>query len=376
MLAITEGRISDAQAKLGILVAKEPRHAGAWLDLAMLYCSAGNADEAEKLFAEIESRFTPPPPIVEVITKQRQLGCTSPRTAFRGTIRLSRGVESNVNQGALNPNFSIGSGIQQVQLVLLPEYQAQSDQLTQFAAEIGHDFSVNGLTGLLQLQSRNYEHLSAYNTSSVFASLAQPLQFERWLLQTTGSVGWVTLDQNMYSRQQQLQLALQTPLGLPEYYRWGLSWIWGKVNYPSLTGFDSKWRELRTALSYNKGRASWQMATGIMDDQQTGPRPGGNRVGSRVTLEGQFDLDGLMLLQAGWQMQKWQGAARYFPGLIDVQRSQHTAALRLAVVLPIGNQQALTIEYKDIRNAENISIFEYRNQGLQFSWQWHPMMTR
>ena len=376
MLAIAEGRLNDAQTKLAKLVAKEPRHAGAWLDLAMLYCSAGNADEAEKLFAEIEYQFSPPPPIIEVISKQRQLGCAGPQAAYRGSVRLGKGVESNVNQGALNPNISIGSGTQQVQLVLLPEYQAQSDQLTHFSADVGHDFSFNGLTGLLQFQSRIYEHLSAYSTSSVFVSLAHPWQYDRWFLQATGTVGWVTLDQNMYSRQQQLQLELQTPIGLLEHWRWGLSGIWSNVSYPRLTGFDAQWHELRTALSYKNGRAWWQMTVGIMDDQQIGQRPGGNRVGSAVALQGQFDFGSPVLLEAGWQLQKWQGDARYFPGVIDTSRSQQTAALRFAAVLPLNKQQSLTLEYKDIRNTENISIFEYRNQVLQLSWQWYPLVNR
>jgi len=34
---------------------------------------------------------------------------------------------------------------------------------------------------------------------------------------------------------------------------------------------------------------------------------------------------------------------------------------------------AINLEFKDIRNQENISIFEYRNWILQLNWQWQPL---
>ena len=53
MQLIAEGRYGEANAVLRRLVSAEPEHAGAWLDIAILQCSIGNAEEAEALKIEL-----------------------------------------------------------------------------------------------------------------------------------------------------------------------------------------------------------------------------------------------------------------------------------------------------------------------------------
>ena len=168
MLAIANGRIADAEKILAVLAAAEPSHAGAWLDLAMLYCAVGNSASAAHLFTEIERRFAPPPAILEVMERQREGGCEGGRPKSDFTLRLGRGFESNVNQGASSPNFSFNDGIRQIALVLLPEYLPRRDRFTQLSAELQRDFSLGGPTGVVQFQSKQYDNLSSYNYGSLF----------------------------------------------------------------------------------------------------------------------------------------------------------------------------------------------------------------
>ena len=49
MQPLIDGRYEEAGEALRRLVAREPEHAGAWLDLAILQCGLGNASEAELL---------------------------------------------------------------------------------------------------------------------------------------------------------------------------------------------------------------------------------------------------------------------------------------------------------------------------------------
>ena len=53
--SLAEGRKNDASKALVRLIEQEPKHAGAWLDLALIQCSLGHAEEAERLFANIET---------------------------------------------------------------------------------------------------------------------------------------------------------------------------------------------------------------------------------------------------------------------------------------------------------------------------------
>ena len=48
--ALREGREEDALVLLNEVLTREPKHAGAWLDLAIAYCDLGHRDRAESIF--------------------------------------------------------------------------------------------------------------------------------------------------------------------------------------------------------------------------------------------------------------------------------------------------------------------------------------
>jgi hypothetical protein len=58
---MADGRNAEAREALLQLLALQPEHAGAWLDLAVLHCNMGQDQEAEALFATVTDRFAPPP---------------------------------------------------------------------------------------------------------------------------------------------------------------------------------------------------------------------------------------------------------------------------------------------------------------------------
>ena len=373
MLAISEGRLGDAEEILSKLVAEEPRHAGAWLDLAILYCASGNAAAAEHLFSEIERRYAPPPPILDVIAHQRKLGCAGWTAKTNASIRLGRGYESNVNQGARSPNFSIGGGGSQIDLVLLPEFRPRGDQFTNLSGELVRDFSQNGAFGVVQFQSRNYDHLSRYNTIALFVGAENPWRWDRWGGRLAGTTGFMTLDGQVYLQQSQIQLEVVPPLPLGRGWQFGVTGSWSYIAYPTLSNFDAQWWETRGALSYLGDDVWWQANVGAVKDRQAGERPGGDRTGSFANIRGRFSLGSRVQAELGWQFQRWEGEKAYFPGLIDVQRNQNTNFMRMAAIFPLNECHAINLEFKDIRNQENISIFEYRNWILQLNWQWQPL---
>lgn len=376
MLAITEGRLGDAEKTLQTLVAEEPRHAGAWLDLAILYCAMGNTTAAEDLFIEIENRFAPPPPILEVIASQRKRGCLGRQPQSLTTLRLGRGTESNVNQGARNPNFSIGSGSSQIDLVLLPAYRPQGDQFTNLSAEVVRDFSYSGASGVVQFQSKSYDRLSQFNTNALFVGVEQPWRWGNWGWRAAGSTGFMTLDSKVYLRQSQLQLEAAPPLKLPSGWQFGVTGSWSHIAYPTLSGFDANWWEGRSTLTYRDDNAWLQASAGAVLDRQLSIRPGGDRTGTFAGLHGRMVLGNNIVGEMGWQLQNWRGAENYFPGLIDIQRKQATQTLRIAAILPLTDQQSIHLEFRDIRNDENISFLSYRDRILQLNWQWQPFKTK
>lgn len=104
MEALAEGRRTDASELLRRLVAN-PQQAGALLDLALTQCGLGNADEAERLFAMLETRVQLKPDMMILIAETREAGCRPWKPASTTTLTVGRGIDQNVNQGAACPRW-------------------------------------------------------------------------------------------------------------------------------------------------------------------------------------------------------------------------------------------------------------------------------
>lgn len=367
---MAEARFDEARKVLELLLQQQPEHAGAWLDLAILQCNTGHAAEAETLFQTIERRFNPPPALLDVITQLRTRGCQSAAAAGNARVRVGRGRDTNVNQGAISPFFNLGSGANLVTLELAPEYTPRADSVTSVVADYSKTLP-GGTLGFAQFQGRQYDQLSQYNLNSLVLGLEQPWQREGWALRASGSLGLTTLGGAVYQRQAQLQLQATAPLGLPPGWELGVSGGLTGVAYPTLDGFDSTLWESRGLLVFRSDDAFAQASLGYALDRGTAQRPGNDRRGAVVSLTGRRRLPGDMVGELGWTYQTWQGEQAYSPGLIDERRRQRTSLLRAALTLPLSRQHALHVELRDVRNHENISIFEFEGRQLQVSWEWH-----
>lgn len=370
MELISEGRYGEANAVLRRLVDAEPEHAGAWLDIAILQCSIGNADDAETLFTAIETRFSPPPAIREVIAQQRARGCRRELPEAYARVRIGRGYDDNVNQGARNLNFSIGSGNSLINLVLTPDFAPKADHFTGLTTDYVQPLTPGGTLGFVQFQSRRYDNYSTYDLGSLVAGVEVPWRKGDWQWRGNFAFGALTLGGGLYQRQGQVQLQLTPPQALPA--GWEASGVagWTRIEYPTLTSFDSQVWDARGLLTYRSADAYAQGSLGYAYDHGTQTRPGGDRQGLVASLTARRRLAGEVLGELGWNQQNWNGERMYSPGLIDVAREQRTRLLRAALIVPLCKQQALHLEYRNVRNRENISLFEYREQMLQLSWQW------
>jgi hypothetical protein len=372
MQAIAEGRLTDAELLLTSLINNEPRHAGAWLDLAMLYCASGNKPGAERLFLEIEQQFAPPPAILEVIARQRQAGCTGWQAKNDYTVRFTWGRETNANQGASNPVYSFGSGLSQVDLMLLPDYLPKPDGFKATYFELARELTPKGLTSVVQFQTRNYDNLSQFNSHSLFVGAELPFFWRDWVFKNSAAAGWMTLSEQLYLRQQQLQFEVRPPLGLPPEWQASLATGFKKFGYPTLPGFDANWREFKGILGYSQPHYAIQINMSSVQDIQAGQRPGGDRRGNLKGLSLRRAWNSELASEFGLQSQSWSGERLYSPGLIDVLRQQHTKTKRLSLNWSYAHNQALILEYKNVKNDENISIFGYRNKQWLLHWQWLP----
>ncbi len=370
--SLAEGRKNDASAQMTRLIGMVPQHAGAWLDLALIQCSLGQGDEAERLFASVETRFNPRREILELIAEARDTGCVSWTPASSTAISLTRGVDDNVNQGASNSSFIVEGPDGAVELPLLEDFLPKRDQYTQVSADYVRDVTANGTLGFLQFQGRRYDQLRDYDTAALYAGVESPWRFRQWLLRTTGSLGVSGMGGHLYQRQAQAQVRVTPPLPLPPRTQLHLIGAATRNDYASLDAFDSSMFEARVLLSHHTGSFSTNVSAGLLTDRALNDRPGGNRHGNYLSLNLRQPIAWGVTAELAYTRQTWNSATPYSPELlIDEVRAQRTQVMRATLSYPIGKQQSVVLEARAVRNRENISLFQYNNRQLQLSWQWH-----
>ncbi|TFW35095.1 tetratricopeptide repeat protein [Massilia horti] len=369
---MNEGRQQEAAAAFEQLIAIAPQHAGAWMELAMHQCALGDAAEAERLFREIEMRFAPSAGILEVINASRRQGCKPWQAKQYASFALARGIDTNVNQGASNPVFAIGSGPDRIEGLLSDDFLPKRDSYVQAAFDYTRELNQQGMVGFVQMRVRRQDEISQQDTNSLLLGLDRPFQAGIWRSHGTLSASMVTLGGKLYQRQLQLQARTTPKLSvLPEHLDLTLSAALGKIEYVTRQGFDATNGELGAQLNYRTPQALGQAAAGLLADRGESARPGGNRHGWYASAQLQRALFDRATGELGWTRQDWQGESVYSPQLIDAIRHQSTRQWRATVNMPLAKHQLLQLEWRQVHNRENISLFQYNSQALQLSWRWN-----
>lgn len=366
--SIAEGRKNDASATLMRVIEKESLHAGAYLEVALIQCSLGRAVEAERLFAIVETRFSPPPAILELITEARATGCDKWNAMTSTTVSVGRGYDKNVNQGASKPSYIVERDGGTIELPLLPDFLPRHDQYTALTAEHTREITPNGSIGFVQFLGRRNDTFSQYDSASVYMGVDSPYRFGDWTLRASGMVGLTALGGEYYQRQLQAQARVVPPMPLPNNVVFALTGGVTRSEYMTLENFNSNTFELRGQLTYRKDDLYANLSHAVLDDKAGSARPGGNRHGFSSNLLMRRNLWGALSGEMSYTHQTWNSAQVYAPGLIDQSRNQATRMLRGTLTYPLDKSQWLQLEARVIRNREDISIFQYNNRIVQLSW--------
>jgi hypothetical protein len=368
--SIAEGRNGDASATLARAIEREPLHAGAWLELALLQCALGRADEAERLFTVIEQRFAPPPGIVSLIASTRAAGCAAWQPHSQASLVAGRGIDQNVNQGAANARYVVDLPAGQFEYQLSDDFTPRHDQYTMVGGEYRTELAPNGSVGFAQGYARRNDQLRQYDTASLYAGIESPWRFGRWAAHSTASAGLVTLGGKLYERQAQLQAGVTPPLPLPAPLQLNLTAGVTWSEFPGLVNFNAVTLELRTQLAYRKGANFASASLGYLDDRARAERPGGERSGRFAKLLLRHGFGAHTSAELAYTRQAWGSELPYSPGLIKEVRAQTTQVARATLSYALSKDHALRLEARVVRNRENISIFQYNDRQLQLSWQW------
>ena len=367
--AIAEGRRNDASDELRRLIDREPQHAGAWLELALTQCALGQSDEAERMFAIIETRFSPSPALLQLIAEAREAGCDAWHPQSSVTLTTGRGIDQNVNQGASTATYALDTSSGPIQYALSSDFLPHHDQYTMLALDGTRELTRNGIVGFAQFLGRRNDKLHRYDSTSLFAGVDTPWRVGNWTLHGAGSLGAVTLGDHDYQHQAQLQARVTPPLPLPSGGQFTVLGSVTRTQFLTLRNFDSTTLELRGVLSTRRDGAYGSASLGYLDDRAGELRPGGGRAGWYANLLAQRTLSARISSELAYTAQSWRGDLPYSPGLINTVRHQLTQSLRATLSVRLAEHQTLQLEGRLVRNHENISIFQYNNRQLQLSWQ-------
>jgi hypothetical protein len=367
---LSEGRQQEAQRLLETLIETAPNHAGARLELAIMHCSLGHAAEAERQFKEIEDSFQPSAGIREIINAHRKQGCLGWQPQQLRIVTLSRGADSNVNQGASSPWLVIGSGPDQVEQQLTDDYLPKADQFTQLSLDFTREVDPKGTLLVAQARLRRHDSLHEQDSQALLFGLERPWAVGDAIVRGGANVSLVGLGGKLYQRQSQLQVRVLAPTLVPESMDLALTGALSHIAYVHRGSFNSDMGDLGVAMGWRGAHTQLAGSFGVQADYGPASRLGGDRHGRYLAAQWKQQLGDRYAFEAGFARQLWRGTTPYSPGLIDAVRSQNMRQVRSAVSYAFSPHQSVQLEWRRVKNNENISLFKYNSQLFQLNWRW------
>lgn len=409
--ALSQGNTAQAQRLLQEVVQHIPNHAGAWLDLALLHCQLGNAEETEKIFQKIERELQAPESILALMQKTREQGCRVP-VAWIKQAQVSVGHASNVNYAPADGVIRFANNAPFPELVLSPNNRPKGDRFV-FGELVGVlPASQENLAGAQWqgvLQYKKYQDATNFDSLIVaggasWRGLVRDLSdtrlqaagrlFESWEVNAYAS-HW-TMGASAYETSAQVWLNTwsawledgahvdgsngnsnsawqRLSLGLP--WRWGIETGLSTYLYPQNHQYNalrwdaklrSQWRSQWAGLSHVA-----TVAVGLVVDEAIQQRPGGRRFGNtaQAQLETQWtEKDtSVVYLQQQW-LQETSPYNDFFFG--DTKRAplSYAAGLRYTHRLAAAHQVYVQGSYQKVQ--DQINLFSYKNQTLNIGYQW------
>lgn len=357
--ALASGQDDQAETLLLTLLKQNPRHAGAWLDLALLYCERGQASRAFALFDEIERRFEPPSGIQGLIRHYRQQGChaSARQATTRTTLSYALGHADNVNLAPSSERINILLDWVPATLQLQDSFRPKADAFQELSLYVDHTQQNASLQ--FMLQGRLHQHTPEQDSVYALAGWVPNTQLQLWAthLQLGGQ-----------AYQQGLHALLSAPAQAitPEVQL-------ARLLYPSASGYDAWQIEPRLRWRWQgAGGHHLELAPGYLWDKASGQRPGGDRHGAT--------------LQALWWMapagQPWDWGARLrwqhqrdasdYGGLWQhTTRENDYWRLQAWLGYALSKQQRLALEWTSQRASDRVDLFDYNNTGVYLLWQYN-----
>jgi hypothetical protein len=374
--AIIGGDIPAALKMLRRMEQTAPENAGGLLDVAMLYCEAGQSDDAERVFHLLETNYAPPPAIQQLIDYTRQIGCARPPPR-RLTLNygISAGYTDNVNAGPSSSTIRLPDAAPVRELTLLPSYLARADAF--IGLEAAGEFqlpSENQLTLIGGLRARQYLSEPQFNYQQLLAGVSarQVIGDRAWDGLLAGSA--LMLGGHLYETALNAQAGFwgETIERQGRPARNGIDVLASVLQYPQNRSYDALLLELR-------GKSQWQLrddttalgAAGLVADTSLRDRVGGNRMGVMFSLRTETRLSEARQLNMHLQQYMLNDANIYNETLFgDLKRTPTSGFLSIRLQQKLNLQDSVYIQLTRNWREDAIPLFRMGSTVLQLGYQW------
>ena len=148
LAALQAGEPAQALNALERVVLVRPDHAGAWLDLALVYLELGDPTSARAMLDHVETRFKVPEPLARRLKVLRDrlettpVAALAPPSRWQGQWHMQLGHTSNANGGPSNTFFFLTPpNLAPVPVLLSDRQRPQSDVFAASRVEVWRDRS-------------------------------------------------------------------------------------------------------------------------------------------------------------------------------------------------------------------------------------------
>lgn len=355
-----------ATEQLEALRLRDKNHAGALLDLAYLYCRAGQKTRVDELLLTLEAEFSPPPRIMDLIRELHQRDCSVSQRRTKWGVAVALGRDSNVNQGSLVKSFPLSSGLN---LELTDDFLPKSSPFFSLSAYVSHVLDNNNLVyGALLAQQ--YPAASSFDLAGFSAGHMRVFPGRDWLVSTDTNATMRTLGNALYY--EALSGSVQvTPATHQADRPFGFDMRVVYAHYPTRVGLDNL--EATFLIPYRRqisDKLNARFSAGWMIDKALGSRPGGNRTGDVFGAEFFYQYSGVWNFHAGW-VGKWlKGEEPYAPPLLAMVREQRQQFTSVAADRRLTGNSLLRVELQRSDNADTVPIYRYKSNYAVVSWVW------
>ncbi|MDR3742670.1 MAG: tetratricopeptide repeat protein [Terracidiphilus sp.] len=375
--AISEGHRKRALVLLNELAQRDPRQAGALLDIAILYCELGERAQSLRTLAHLEAQYEVPPAIGKLILYYRANTCTSVELRPQLAVSVGAGVTSNANFGPSDPIVTFAPGAPLNSLTLAPESLPHRDQYIESAIQGEYPIpAVPGLELIGGLSDRHYRSLHNFDQRAVTIGITDRTSFMHGEVDNQFTTNVLWLGTHIYQRDLAWHGGFWLPAAAwqPLLMRGGLDLTVVDSAYPGNSLYDAMYFAVRAAFQVHVGkRTSMQFFFGPAWDWPHDGRPGGMQRGYSAWLSLDYDMDRHGQLEAILQQRTLNDATAYDPvffGSLNQRQTIRVAALRYTC--PVTAGWSLYAQMSAQRVSSSISLFAYTvySGSLGLSWKY------